>query len=124
MSRANSLGVWLDGVQIAELLRRQRGGIGCRYTEAALDLWPQNSPIISCSLPLGARTLDALAFCKGLLPEGDALQTLAEQAGLATNQTFDLLVRYGRDVAGALVIAEDEPDARDFRRRSAWRGRP
>ena len=55
-----------------------------------------------------------MAFCKGLLPEGNALQTLADQAGLATNDTFGLLARYGRDVAGALVISEDDPDERRF----------
>lgn len=114
MSPTNSLGVWLDDVRIAELERQRGGGIGVRYTEDALGLWPLNSPVISCSLPLAERTQDALAFCKGLLPEGDALQTLAEQAELATNQTFDLLARYGRDVAGALVIAEEEPEAREF----------
>ena len=114
MSRADSLGVWLDGVRIAELVRRRGGGIGCRYTDEALDLWPQNSPVISCGLPLGARARDALPFCRGLLPEGGALQTLAEQAGLASGQTFDLLARYGRDVAGALVVAEEEPETRRF----------
>ena len=55
-----------------------------------------------------------MPFCKGLLSEGQALQTLAAQAGLAVNATFDLLARYGRDVAGALIISEDEPEERRF----------
>lgn len=42
------------------------------------------------------------------------MQALAAQAGLAVNDTFELLARYGRDVAGALVIAEDEPTAARF----------
>ena len=87
MNAGDSLGVWLDGVRIADLTQRG-GAIGCRYTDEALDRWPQNSPVISCSLPLGSRRLDASAFCKGLLPEGNALQTLAQQAGLAANDSY------------------------------------
>lgn len=114
MKSAESLGVWLDGVRIAELKAGHNGAIAARYTAAALERWPQNSPVISCGLPLGSRSQSALAFCKGLLPEGNALQTLAHQAGLATSDTYGLLERYGRDVAGALVIARDEPGERDF----------
>ncbi len=114
MSKAEALGIWLDGVRVAELGRSRSGGISCRYSGPALERWPANSPVISCSLPLGPRPRDALAFCKGLLPEGEALRAMAEQAGLATHQTFELLARFGRDVAGALVIAEEEPEERRF----------
>jgi serine/threonine-protein kinase HipA len=114
MSKTEALGIWLDGVRVAELSCGRDGGISCRYSEPALDRWPANSPVISCSLPLGPRPHDALAFCKGLLPEGEALRAMAEQAGLATHQTFELLARFGRDVAGALVIAEEEPEERRF----------
>ncbi len=114
MSDAETLGVWLDGELVAQLARARGGTISCRYSEEALDRWPENSPVLSCSLPLGSRPRDALAFCKGLLPEGEALRAMAEQASLATHQTFDLLARFGRDVAGALVIAEEEPEERRF----------
>ncbi len=114
MASAESLGVWLDGVRIAELTRRANGSIGCQYTAEALDRWPRNSPVISCSLPLGTRRREAMAFCRGLLPEGRALQALADRAGLATRDTFGLLERYGRDVAGALVIGRDDPDEGRF----------
>ena len=114
MPAAESLGVWLDGVRIAELLPKKGGSIDVRYTEEALERWPRNSPVISCGLPVGPRPKPGLAFCRGLLPEGNALRTLAEQAGLATNDTFGLLKRYGRDVAGALVIGEEEPEERQF----------
>lgn len=115
MAKTESLGVWLDGTWIAELTKARRGGsIACRYTDEALERWSQNSPVISCGLPLSSRPRQAIAFCKGLLPEGNALQTLADQAGLATNDTFGLLERYGRDVAGALVISAGDPDERRF----------
>jgi serine/threonine-protein kinase HipA len=112
--RIRRLGVWLDGQHVADLEQRRWPEIRCRYTEAALQGWPLNSPLLSCSLPLGPRPLDALAFCKGLLPEGQALQMLAAGAGVAVNASFELLARYGRDVAGALVIAEEEPAERRF----------
>lgn len=114
MARAKSLGVWLGESRIAELLPRRDGSIGLRYSEEALSAWAQNSPVISCSLPLGPRPQAGLAFCRGLLPEGNALQTMAHRAGLATNDTFGLLERYGRDVAGALVISAEEPEERRF----------
>lgn len=114
MPKAKELGVWLGGVRIAELVAGSDGAITARYTEEALSRWPQNSPVISCSLPLGPRPQQALAFCRGLLPEGNALQALAHQAGLATNDTYGLLERYGRDVAGALVISAAQPEERRF----------
>ncbi len=112
--RVRRLGVWLDGVKVADLEQRRWPEIRCRYSEAALDAWPANSPVLSCSLPLGSGPADAVPFCKGLLPEGRALQTLAAHAGLAVNDTFELLDRFGRDIAGALVIAAEEPRPRRF----------
>jgi serine/threonine-protein kinase HipA len=108
------LGVWLEGVHVADLEQPRWPTIRCLYTDTALDRWPRNSPLLSCSLPLDARPLDALPFCIGLLPEGQALATMAANAKLPVDATFDLLRRYGRDVAGALVIAESEPDEREF----------
>jgi serine/threonine-protein kinase HipA len=112
--RASRLGVWLNGVRVADLEQPRRPLIRCRYSDEALRSAPLNSPILSCSLPLGDRPLDATAFCRGLLPEGQALQALAARAGVAVNATFELLARYGRDVAGALVIDADEPTERRF----------
>lgn len=110
----NRLGVWMDGTHVADLEQPRWPQIRCRYTDEALRSAPLNSPFLSCSLPLGERPRDAAAFCRGLLPEGQALQALAARAGVAVNATFDLLARYGRDVAGALVIDADEPTDRRF----------
>lgn len=112
MATASSLGGWLGETRVAELEQSRRPSIRLRYSEEALDSWPQNSPVISCSLPLGRIPSDALPFCLGLLPEGQALATMAAQAGLAANDVFGLLGRYGRDVAGALVIGIEEPKSR------------
>lgn len=109
-----TLGIWMEGIEVAELREGAGYSIRCTYTEEALGLWPQNSPVISCSLPLGPRPQEAVAFCKGLLPEGRALQTMADRARLATSDTFGLLARFGRDVAGALVISGEEPEERRY----------
>lgn len=110
------LSVWIEGLRVAELEQGRASQIRCRYSEEALERWPLNSPLLSCSLPLDPRPRDALPFCVGLLPEGRALQILAENARLPVTDTFGLLARYGRDVAGALVIAagEDPPDQAGF----------
>lgn len=112
--KAKRLGVWYAGRHVAELEQRKAFDIRCRYTEDAFDQWAMSSPVISCSLPLQTRAQDATAFCVGLLPEGQALQALAGRAKLPVNDTFGLLARYGRDVAGALVIADDQPEEQRF----------
>lgn len=110
------LQVWLGGTHVADLERRRRSDtrIRLRYSEQALDRWPANTPLVSCSLPLSARPANALPFLRGLLPEGDALATHAAQAGVSVIDTFELLARYGRDVAGALVFAETAPHEARF----------
>jgi serine/threonine-protein kinase HipA len=112
MTPPASLGVWLGESRIAELDPPRRLRIRLRYTEEALSRWPQNSPVISCSLPLSRGPSDGLPFFLGLLPEGQALATMAAQAELAVNDVFGLLGRYGRDVAGALVIGTEDPEPR------------
>lgn len=104
MAATRKLAVWLDGTHVADLEQRRWPEIRCRYSAEALARWPSNSPLLSCSLPLGRRAQDALPFCRGLLPEGQALQAMAAEAGVAVNDSFELLERFGRDVAGALVI--------------------
>jgi serine/threonine-protein kinase HipA len=118
MASVDSLGVWLGETRIAELEQPRPYRLRLRYTDEALAAWPQNSPVVSCSLPLGREPLDVFPFCLGLLPEGQALATMAAQAGLAANDVFGLLGRYGRDVAGALVIGAEGPRPR---RSKTWK---
>jgi serine/threonine-protein kinase HipA len=110
---AASVGIWLRGERVAELEQPRWPQVRVRYTQEALDRWPLNSPVLSCSLPLERRPRDATAFCVGLLPEGQALESMAARAKLAVNDTFGLLERYGRDVAGALVISMEPPEERE-----------
>ena len=106
---ADPLQVWLEGRHVADIDRRAWNDLRLRYTDEALSLWPQNSPVVSCSLPLSQRPTHAVPYLKGLLPEGRALESVAAQAGRSVIDTFELLERYGRDIAGALVIGRQPP---------------
>lgn len=108
----DSLQVWLGGLRVADVERLPKHGLRCRYSEEALARWPGNSPLVSCSLPLGRRPARAEPFFRGLLPEGRALDALAGQADVTASDTFGLLARFGRDIAGALIISEGEPSPR------------
>jgi serine/threonine-protein kinase HipA len=112
MARPEPLGVWLDGLLVAELVPRRPWKLECVYSEQALVRWPELSPLLSCSLPLRRRRMDASVFADGLLPEGQHRQALSAELKVAVNDTYSLLRRFGRDVAGALVIAAEEPPAR------------
>ena len=112
MARREPLGVWINDVRVAELTSKHGWDLTCSYSPEALDRWPGNTPLLSCSLPLGARRLDASVFCAGLLPEGQHRQAMAAIAGVAVTDTHALLERFGRDVAGALVISVRAPDPR------------
>lgn len=100
--------VRLYGEIVAELTSMSPGQISCRYTERARDRWPLNLPLLSCSLPLTRRPLkNAGPFFRGLLPEGNALAAVAAEARVPTFDTFGILSRFGRDIAGAAVISRD-----------------
>lgn len=110
--RQAPLGVWLYGVRIAEIAPKGDYDLTMRYSADACARWPGNSPILSCSLPLRRSPLNPTAYFRGLLPEGQHLQYLASQAKVATSDLYRLLARYGRDVAGAVVVAADDPEER------------
>jgi serine/threonine-protein kinase HipA len=109
------LQVWLDDVHVANLTTRQREWqVYCEYTDVALDRWSGNAPVLSCSLPLQRKRVDASTFFDGLLPEGQHRDALAREIRVPSNYTFSLLERFGRDVAGALIISQDRPTKRKW----------
>ena len=105
------LAVWMYGIRVADLEARG-ANIRLRYTAAACDQWRTNTPLVSCSLPISRSWQPAARYLRGLLPEGDHLRQAAAAANVAASDTFGLLARYGRDVAGALVITQhnEQPD--------------
>jgi serine/threonine-protein kinase HipA len=112
VAKPEPLGVWLEDLLVAELTARRPWELYCTYTEQALARWRGLSPVLSCSLPLRPRKMNASAFAGGLLPEGQHRQALGKQLKVAVNDTYALLRRFGRDVAGALVIATEQPPTR------------
>lgn len=113
MARRDPLGVWLYGQRVAELTSARPGEVVCRYTREALEAWAGGTPLLSCSLPLGSRPhKDAGRYFRGMLPEGHALQAMAAEANVATYDTFGMLARFGRDVAGAAIIGTEDPEDR------------
>lgn len=110
------LQVWLHDLHVADIERRRRSDarLRLRYTNEALERWPRNTPLVSCSLPLTNRPAQALPFLTGLLPEGEALGSLAARAQTSVVDTFGLLDHYGRDIAGAVVISREAPNEGRF----------
>lgn len=107
------LQVWLYDEHVATITGRKTGAVSFTYTERAMNRWDLNVPLVSCSLPLRTGRTDARHFFRGLLPEGDALRAMADAAGVLTTDTAGMLSRFGRDVAGALVITDSEPSGRE-----------
>ena len=108
MAKPSPLRAWLDGEHVADLRAKNNGArVELRYTDAALDRWSINVPVISCSLPTSDAWQDASAFLSGLLPEGRALDAMVRAANVGASNLHGLLARFGRDCAGALVIVEE-----------------
>jgi serine/threonine-protein kinase HipA len=113
VARRSPLQVWLYGAAVAELTNPGPGRITCQYRPEALQRWPLNTALLSCSLPLSRRpNRGAGAYFRGMLPEGAALQAMASEAKVASFDTFGLLARFGRDVAGAAIVAASDEEPR------------
>ena len=110
MARPKRLTAWMYGSQVADIERRGNYDIRWRYTREAFERWDPGTPLVSCSLPVSSDWQPASRYLRGLLPEGSHLLAAAARAGVTTADTFGLLARFGRDVAGALVVTADDAD--------------
>jgi serine/threonine-protein kinase HipA len=108
MAAKPPLHVYLRDVCVADLLAMKPWDLRCRYTSAALETWPLNTALLSCSLPTRTGKASANPFLRGLLPEGAHLTEVALLANVPSSYTYDLLARFGRDIAGALTITVDD----------------
>ena len=99
-----------DGVVLATLTPAG-AKLWVEYSDQVIDCTAAGTPLLSCSLPVRTTRLDGAAWARGLLPEGEHRRALAEAADVAVSDTFGLLARFGRDIAGAFeIIADaDEP---------------
>lgn len=107
MAAREQLTVWIHNENVGTIETDIHGSIRLRYSDAALTARPLNTPVLSCSLLLSSRPMDATAFVDGLLPEGDYRRWLAERAYTLATDSFGLIRRYGRDVAGAVQFLSD-----------------
>lgn len=107
MARVNELAVWLRGEKVARLRRTGPGRVSVEYTQAVLDTVPLGTPLLSCSLPVRRGRAQGWPFVTGLLPEGQHRLSMSRLAGVETLDALGMLARFGRDVAGALVIGPD-----------------
>lgn len=105
MARVRQLSVWLHGDEVAVLRRTGAGGVSCQYAQTTVDTFPLGAPLLSCSLPVRGGRQNAWAFVTGLLPEGQHRLSMSRVAGVETLDALGMLSRFGRDVAGALIIA-------------------
>ncbi len=78
---ANQLFCWWGDTHIATLRAAKFNDIRLTYSHEAQELWPINTPLLSCSLPVQSEEQSATPFFKGLLPEGSHLETLSQRIG-------------------------------------------
>jgi len=111
--RPDHLTIWFDERPVADLDDTRRG-LRLRYRPEILEEFG-GRPLLSCSLPVQYRPLDATNFIDGLLPEGNFRAVLAAKASLNANDTYGMVARYGRDIAGALVVLDAGQDLEERR---------
>lgn len=111
--RQRQLNVVLGDRTVATLSER-RGKLELKYADWVLDEL-RGQRVLSCSLPVTAGADDARNFFDGVLPEGDFRDRIASRAGVVASDTFSLLARYGRDIAGALTVEDPEDEGASSR---------
>jgi serine/threonine-protein kinase HipA len=124
MARVKQLSVWLGEEKVAVLRRTGPGGVSCEYTRQTLTGVPLGTPLLSCSLPVRRARQNAWPFVTGLLPEGHHRTSMSRLAGVDTLDALGMLARFGRDIAGALVLALDTSEATDATDTSRRRAAP
>ena len=107
-----TLHLWLDRQHVGTVARTRAGRLRLTFDPDVVDAQP-NAPWLSCSLPVSRQPADATLFLSGLLPEGDHRRRMAELAGVLPHDTYGLLQRFGRDVAGAIIITPDDTPPAD-----------
>ena len=107
------LRVELYGELVGHLVGTDRRMFDFVTAKNAIDIFGLGSTILSASVPFDlvsnrSRAARRRNFFAELLPEGTALDTLAAEIRVSTDDTIALLARFGRDVAGAIQIYDPE----------------
>lgn len=103
------LRVELYGVHVGDIVGTDSRTFDFVTSRDAFTVFPLGSRVLSESVPLvpiqnRGRAARRRNFFAELLPEGNLLEYLANQAGLPPYDVVQLLSVYGRDVAGAVQI--------------------
>lgn len=114
---AERLVAWLYGTPVATIGPAPRYRIAIEWREEGLQRWGRGSRALSVGLPLGSPLgpgdVRALDYFENILPEGQALTTMASLAGVRPADTYGILAKFGHDCAGAIMLLpeSDGPDA-------------
>ncbi len=101
---STALDVYLHGRLAGTLSRKDNGNLQYRYDSAYVE---EQGPRLSLNLPLQAEAFphrDCLAFFGNLLPEEDVRTQIALATGISAGNDYQLLERFGGDVAGAVTL--------------------
>lgn len=109
-----NLTVFLYGTRVGHLAGDNRT-FDFTPTAEATERFGVGSTLLSLAIPLSTNQPRHLAkrrrnWFSELLPEGNLLDYVATQARLAPGDTLGLLGHYGRDVAGAVEIVDENVD--------------
>lgn len=99
-----ALDVCLHGRLAGALSRKDNGNLQYRYDPVYVE---EQGPPLSLHLPLQAEAFphrDCLAFFGNLLPEEDIRTQIALATGISAGNDYQLLERFGGDVAGAITL--------------------
>lgn len=103
-----ALDVWLYGTLVGRLSEAKAAKLRLEFTVEAEDRFRPGSLVLSLSMPLDTsrspKSNVVRAFFAGLLPEGDAHDTIADEFAVARNDHFGLLGAIGRECAGAVIL--------------------
>jgi serine/threonine-protein kinase HipA len=110
MARVKQLAVWLHGEKVAVLRRTGGGRVSAEYDRAIAAAYAIGTPLLSCSLQVRRGRQAAWPFVTGLLPEGHHRTSMSMLAGVDTLDALGMLAKFGRDVAGAVVVAAEDYD--------------
>ncbi|WP_104133775.1 type II toxin-antitoxin system HipA family toxin [Cryobacterium sp. Y62] len=105
--------VELYGELVGHLVGMDRRSFDFVTEKNAIETFGLGSTILSASVPFDlvsnrSRAARRRNFFAELLPEGSALDNLAAEIRVSTDDTIALLARFGRDVAGAIQIYDPE----------------
>ncbi|WP_104125792.1 HipA N-terminal domain-containing protein [Cryobacterium sp. Y57] len=101
------LRVELYGELVGHLVGTDRRAFDLVTERNVIETFGLGSTILSASVPFDlisnrSRAARRRNFFAELLPEGTALDNLAAEIRVSTDNTSALLARFGRDVAGAI----------------------